>query len=580
MNRAKATALASLALAACGGGGSSTVECKANLLPGDLVITEIMADYDAPAGSSGADTGKEWFEIYNASSHPIDLTGVVLTHSRPDGSSVKSHTITNGSIAPSGYLVLGDVDPSLLPAWVGYGYGAELGEMFNTNGGKLAISCGATEVDHALYAKVTAGHSQQFDGNTAPDYTANDDLARWCVADPAESTAYDPPNVGTPGTANQGCQVISSGQCNDNGTMRDTVTPAPGELVITEIMTGPSKVADAAGEWFEVQALADVDLNGLGLDRAGDSADPNLVAGADCIHLTAGQFAVFAKNADTTMNGGLPPVAGTFTFSLVGGTATSPGDIQLLVGTTVIDAVTWTKSPTGKSRSLDPDFASADNNDADTPWCDGIPPYGLGDLGTPGAANGQCTILPPAGMCMDGATLRPIVKPGVGDLVISEIMPNPSGDDTKQEWFEAIAKKDLDLNELGLDRAGDSTNPNVINSVDCLHLAANDYALFARSADTTVNGGLPVVDATFTFSMVTGSAASPGDVRIMDGTTVIDAYAWMGSPAKAAKQLDPDKLDAVLNDTDDAATWCTATTPYAAGTDKGTPGAPNDVQCQ
>jgi len=79
---------------------------------------------------------------------------------------------------------------------------------------------------------------------------------------------------------------------------------------------------------------------------------------------------------------------------------------------------------------------------------------------------------------------------------------------------------------------------------------------------------------------VTGSATAPGDVRILDGTTVIDAYAWMGSPAKAAKQLDPDKLDAVMNDTDDAATWCTATTPYAAGTDKGTPGAPNDVQCQ
>jgi hypothetical protein len=292
---------------------------------------------------------------------------------------------------------------------------------------------------------------------------------------------------------------------------------------------------------------------------------------------------VFAKNADPAMNGGLPAVAGTFTFSMVGGTAASPGDVQVLVGTTVIDAVTWTTSSTGKARALDPDFATATNNDAQEPWCNAVQAYGLGDLGTPGAINDQCTILPPAGMCMDGVTLRPIVKPGVGDLVISEVMPNPSPiSGGNGEWFEAIAKKDLDLNDLSLDRAGDTASANVIHSIDCIHVAAGDYALFAHSNTPALNGGLPTVDATFTFAMVAGAAppGKPGDVQILDGATVIDAYAWTSSPSKAAKQLDPDKLDAVLNDSDDPTTWCTATTAYGGGTDKGTPGAPNDVQCQ
>ncbi len=60
-----------LLAAACGGGGGTTNDCKAALLPGDLVITEIFADYAAPSGTSGSDTGKEWFELYNASPKPV-----------------------------------------------------------------------------------------------------------------------------------------------------------------------------------------------------------------------------------------------------------------------------------------------------------------------------------------------------------------------------------------------------------------------------------------------------------------------------------------------------------------------------
>src|SRR4051794_24012435 len=36
--------------------------------------------------------------------------------------------------------------------------------------------------------------------------------------------------------------------------------------------------------------------------------------------------------------------------------------------------------------------------------------------------------------CTDGASQRAVVKPAAGQLVITEIMPSPDGDDTKHEW--------------------------------------------------------------------------------------------------------------------------------------------------
>src|SRR5436305_934227 len=100
-----ALGLAACALAGCGpsGGGSG---CKDKMIAGDLVITEVFADYQAPAGGTGADSGKEWFEIYNASDHPIDLKGLTLVSSKPDGTTAKSHEMTEITIAPGQFMTL------------------------------------------------------------------------------------------------------------------------------------------------------------------------------------------------------------------------------------------------------------------------------------------------------------------------------------------------------------------------------------------------------------------------------------------------------------------------------------------
>jgi hypothetical protein len=552
-----------VALAGCGPGAPPT--CADPVAPGDLVITEIFASYTA-----GADAGHEWFEIYNTTDHPIELTGLTVTSSRADGTAGKDHVVGRITVAPDQYFTLGDAAPDALPGYLSYGYGADLGALSNT-GGKLALHCAATEIDAATYDAVTAGHARELSAAQPPDASANDDPALWCDA---HDGAFEPGNYGTPGADND-CAPVLEGSCVEHGVARPIVSPMPGDLVITEVMPTPLKTPAATGEWFEAKVLADCDLNGLGLDRIGDAAPPDLITSPACVHATSGDYLVFAHSPDPSQNGGLPPVAATFTFSIIAGSTSSVGDLAIMAGATVIDAIQWTHSSGGKARALDPSFTDALANDSEAGFCDATTPYGLGDLGTPGLANPACTFLPPPGSCDDHGTLRAIVKPAAGQLVITEVMANPAGPDATLEWFEVTntAATAFDLNDLGLDRVGDTRPPDVIRATTCEPLAPGGYAVFAHTADPAMNGLLPPIAGTFGFAIVAGSATTPGDLRVLDGATVLDAITWTKAPSSASSQLDPGATTVTGND--DPAKLCAATTPYGDQTNLGTPGAAN-----
>ncbi len=407
------------------------------------------------------------------------------------------------------------------------------------------------------------------------------------------------PNLGDLCTASAGCAGrlacnasglgsvcdCSANICNDGTTIRNIVPPDVGDLVITEVMPSPAKVSDTVGEWFEVRVMKDVDLNNLALDRAGDAAPPNVIRAYDCMRVTAGTTLVFAKNTMPAMNGGIATnlIYGTFTFSLISGTPVAPGDIQLLWGTTVIDAVTWTNAASGKARQLDPDYVDANANDNLTNFCDATASYGLGDLGTPGLANTQCAALPAVGQCDDAGTLRPIVKPTTGQLVITELMANPAIESPAgQEWFEItnVGAAAFDLNGLGLDRANDSRAPDVVASAACKSLAPGAFAVLARSSASSANAGLATVDATFGLSLIN----SNGEVQVVDPTTcaattpfacatVYDSVPYATSTDGVSSQLEPGMFTTTANDM--AASFCPAVTTYGDGTNRGTPGAAN-----
>lgn len=563
---------AAVALVGCGPGDDGGDACS-GLLAGDLVITEVLADFDAPAGSSGADEGHEWFELHNATSAPIELAGLALEHGRPTDTMPRRHVMRAVTLGAGEYLVLGNVLPDLAPAHIDYGYANDLGDLFNTDGGKLALRCGTTLVDEAIYDAVAAGKSRALDGGVAPDYQANDNLANWCEADEVAQYEYEPANFGTPGAPNQDCMVVLPGQCDDGGTMRATVPPQVGDLTITEAMPSPAAVGDTVGEWFEVLVNRDVDINDLGLDRIDDTASPQVLASSTCLRATAGTYLVFAKNADMAMNGGISGVDGTFTFSLVPGSAAAPTGVRLMMGATELDSMSWTSARNGRSIQLDLGLTAPADNDLSTNLCDGSVAYGAGDLGTPGAENSDCGTNT-TGMCLDTGTgqLRPIVKPTAGQLVINEWMPDPTHvGDTTGEWFELRATADVDLNGLQGGTTTLGTTPLVPAGGNCVRLATGGFALFARTMGVN---GLPdgtALAGTFGFGLTNG--ASSFQIGI-DGGNLATATWASTSVAGSSWMLDSD------------GTQCTAnlTTPMAiaaydngaaAGTDRGTPGATN-----
>jgi hypothetical protein len=130
------TLIAAAGLAACGP-TSHQGACKDELLPGDLVITEVFADYQAANGGTGADEGKEWIEIYNGSGRALELAGLEVVHSRPDGSKEKSHVLEDVTLAPEQFLTMGNSAQDLIPPYIDYGYGDDLADLFNTDGGNI-----------------------------------------------------------------------------------------------------------------------------------------------------------------------------------------------------------------------------------------------------------------------------------------------------------------------------------------------------------------------------------------------------------------------------------------------------------
>jgi hypothetical protein len=342
----------SLVLVACS--PAATEPCRESLAPGDLAISEVFARYKG----TGGDRGRQWFELYNATDRMLDLAGLELAADHG------KHRITHLAMAAHTFATLGDVTD--LPEYLDYGYGDELGTLADIGSGTLSLRCEAAVIASIEYGDAKPGHSREL-WNLA-------DPTSWCDA----STVFEPDNYGSPRV---GADCIPAGECREGDVVRAIVPAGPGSLAITEVMPSPTKVPDANGEWFEVTARADVDLSGVALDRERDTRAPEVLAAEDCRHVTAGQILVFARSGDPMANGGLPAVAATFGFALVAGTASAPGDVRLLAGDTVIDAVTWTGAHDGAARSLDPDGAT---------WCDATTPYGLGDLGTPGEVNPAC----------------------------------------------------------------------------------------------------------------------------------------------------------------------------------------------
>ncbi len=178
------------------------------------------------------------------------------------------------------------------------------------------------------------------------------------------------------------CQEpILGPSCDDQGTTRAKVVPSIGDLIISEYMANPSQVGDALGEWFEVRVTANVDIGGLQMGRAeiAGGAGPVLLTlnPTECIPVTAGTNLLFARDANSAINGGLPAVDHVVSFGVVN----SDDGLFLGMEDTVLDMKTYTSTVDGAATSLDPAVST---------FCTATTTYGDGDLGTPGGVNPSC----------------------------------------------------------------------------------------------------------------------------------------------------------------------------------------------
>lgn len=381
--------------------GTSAARPVVRPRPGDLAITEVMAN------PHGDDTLGEWLELQATA--PVDLNGLTVGTDSA-GTKVEGRTCMS-LVAGERALLARRADAVLnggLPPPV-----ATFGVDLRNSGGVVMVKAGDGVIDAAVYGPAEEGVATQVSATLA-DAKRNDSQDAWCRATDVYGTRG---NLGTPGRVNRVCSadggVPDAGSADagtpstaDAGTA-DAGTPANGcidrvtgrartprvpdvgSLVLTEFMADPSAVADATGEWVEVLALKDVDLNGVILSN--ESGSSTALVSTLCMSLKAGGRAVIARSEDASANGGLPSVLGTFSFNL----ANSAGSrmLRLSVDGRLLDAVTWTTAAVpGVSSQVDPTRSDATRNDLAGSFCPAPTGtrYGLGDRGTPGVENRPC----------------------------------------------------------------------------------------------------------------------------------------------------------------------------------------------
>lgn len=570
--------------------------------PGQLVITEVMPNASTKTDS----TVGEWFEVLvtegtvdlNCLQFGGNVTKFLADPTDPEQVLNTSECLTYNA---GSYIVFAEH-----AEWEGTDFESNItlvdsaSDSNPTPGVYLAYD--GKILDEAHYTKTTDGVAWSLDPDALTS-TGNDDPINWCLAvDP-----FAEGDLGTPGSGNPQCpEAVKEGTCIDGtGNKRDIDYAAPGELLVTEFLTDPALGDGTLGEWIELYIGADLDLNGMTFGKSLDSPYAT-VSDVACLPILANSYVLIAKSADPAENGGLPVVDWwNPKVSLTNDASNLVVGVQnkLAMTSTELDATAWATTADGKARQFPAQLVPAavpfdtTINDDPTQWCDASQPFGLGDLGTPRAENLGCEVVPPMDQCTDPITMmpRPIVHPVAGDLLLTEIHPDPDAliksggaGEPAGEWFELYAATAFDLNGLELGNTF-PTKKHTVTSAMCLPVVADSYVLLAQVGkplappnpdDLAGNGGLPTPRYAYTGLSLSNTG---GSLYVGLGDLALDTITSYPKPAVGkATQLGDEAvcitaapLDTACND--DFAKWCAATTVYGLG-DFGTPQAQN-VAC-
>ena len=542
---------------------------------GDIVINEIFS-LPSPQSLATRRTGG-WVELHNRGSSPVSLIGwefeidSVRVAIEAGAQLAGGHT---GTIAAGDYMVFGSYRDSGRNGGVTVDFEFPDAVDFGTVSRLTLTSAGVIE-DSVPVVGVHEGASVQL---RAPELDNNVDL-NWCLS----AVRWGPRgDHGTPGRAND---------CPDSSAV-------PGQIVITEVMYDPEQVADADGQWFELVNTGEtpVDLDGWTV-RSGASSHVLRARPSDSrIRTVFPKLSVFVIGRKCTENG---YARVHYCFDGRDDLALSAdGDLALIdADGTVHDAVDWQAGTgdwpaalAGVSIALSSVYV---DNDAGANWCSspqewypftesGLPPKGVNtDRGSPSRINSCPTPAEP------------------GQVVITEIMYNPDRVAAADgQWFELNNRSDVSYVDLTgwtirsgasaslhvlvdpVDGAAGSVlipptpNPDVVE-----FLGAHERAPFLVIGRCSGNGDVPVDYCLNGVDDIDLSANGSLELIKPDGT-IHDAVVWESGRNDWPEDIAGASiaLRAVGLDISQGINWCISPAAWAAGSDRGSPGAGNDCR--
>jgi hypothetical protein len=539
----------------CGGGGTDNVCGLPQPGAGQVIFTEIM-----PNPVTVDDTTGEWFELHNPTSSAFSLQGCTLEDN------TGSFTISSELQIPAGgYLALArGASPGFTPDLV------YTGLALNNTGDELHLICSSILIDEVVFGAgfpLTAGVAMNLDPASSSS-TANDLAANWCDATESYNT-----DLGTPGAANTTCactplsscpgtldcgdypdgcgSTISCGTCESNETCTNNVctcvplTACPGTLDCGDY-------ADGCGGTIN-----------CGSCESNETCTDNVCT---CVPLTACPGTLdcgdYSDGCGGTINCGSCESNETCTDNVC-------ACVPLTACPGTLDCGDYSDGCGGTINcgTCESNETCTDNVCACVPLA--VCPAGLNcgdyDNGCGGTINcGTCT--DPL-FCAGGGVpnVCGLPQPGAGQVIISEIMVDPTTAEPDNEWFELHNPSTAAFNLEGCvvaDGAGSFT------ITGALVIPSGGYLSLARSED-------PGFTPDYVYPTI--SLNNGGDsLTLTCSSTVVDAVVFTSGfpidPGKAMN-LSPDSLDATAND--DAANWCIASVSYDGNL--GTPGAANST---
>jgi hypothetical protein len=171
-------------------------------------------------------------------------------------------------------------------------------------------------------------------------------------------------------------------------------------------------------------------------------------------------------------------------------------------------------------------------------------------------------------------------RPLPGDVLITEVMYDPSTPEPSTEWLELYNTRSTPLS------LGDLT---LVNGVGRSHaiakgvvIAAGAYVVLARSRAGAAAAKIPAESVLYEYGSGLGDTAgvllangASGGIALRDGATVISEVLYGGWFSQAeGRSVQRKAVSASAPPS--AASFCLSDTPWAAGSDKGTPGAAGD----